>query len=186
MILLPGHGLATKLSNWELHVERLKGISSKNVHVLSQNSNDTNVMWKTVRSCNSDDDKSIADRLNQLFTSAGKTMNQKITACSWMPLRSSCKPATQNFQVQSNLLICMVALIECGITCLIFLFWIVSNNNNNKGLGELSSYSSTCRLVYSLCEIKEVTEIMKHFCLLFIWLRHIAIEISKNKNRNIF
>ena len=51
MILLPGHGLATKLSNGELHVERLKGISSKNVNALSQNSNDTNVMWKTIRSC---------------------------------------------------------------------------------------------------------------------------------------
>ena len=63
--------------------------------------------------------------------------------------------------------------------------WIVSNNNDNKGLGELG-YSSACGLVYSLCEIKEITEIMKHFCLLFIWLRHIAIEISKNKNRNIF
>ena len=81
--------LVTKLPNWKLHVERLKGISSKNVHVLSQNSNDTNVMWKTIRSCipkklgsqwrfNSDDDKTIADRLNQLFTSVGETMNQKI------------------------------------------------------------------------------------------------------------
>ena len=37
-----------------------------------------------------------------------------------MQLRSSCKPATQNFQVQSDLLSCLVALIECGITCLIF------------------------------------------------------------------
>lgn len=35
--------------------------------------------------------------------------------------------------------------------------WIVSNNNDNKGLGELSSYSSTCRLVCSLCEIKGIT-----------------------------
>ena len=82
----------------------------------------------------------------------------------------------------------MVALIECGITCLIFFIkfeLLVIYNNDNKGLGELG-YSSACGLVYSLCEIKEITEIMKYFCLLFIWSRHNAKEISKNKNRNIF
>ena len=45
-------------------------------------------------------------------------MNQKIKQTAHE--RSSCKPASWNFQVQSNLLSCMVALSECGITCLFF------------------------------------------------------------------
>ena len=43
--------------------------------------------------------------------------------------------------------------------CFLYQVCIVSNNNDNNGLGELS-FSSTCRLVYSLCEVKGITEIM--------------------------
>ena len=52
-------------------------------------------------------------------------------------------------------------------------------NNVNNGLGKLSYF------VYNLCEIKGVTEIMQCFCLLFLGSKHVAIDISKNKNRNI-
>lgn len=72
----------------------------------SENTNDTNVTWKTIRSCipkksvstrvYSNDDKTDADRFNQFFTSNGKTTNKKIkllaNECSYAPVQPTYSP----------------------------------------------------------------------------------------------
>lgn len=81
---------------------------SKNFHprFYSENTNDTNATWKTIRSCipkksvstrvYSNDDKTVADRFNQFFTSIGKTTNKKIkllaNECSYAPVQPTYSP----------------------------------------------------------------------------------------------
>ena len=89
MILLPG--LAIKIANEKKSesYRLLKGISSKNVYYRIQMTLKCNVGDNfIIRLCiskkyvsvrvYSDDDKTIADRFNQFFTSVGETTYQKI------------------------------------------------------------------------------------------------------------
>ena len=73
---------------------------------ISQNANDTNAMWKTIRSCipkksastrvYSDDDKTVANRFNQFFTSIGEITNEKIkllaNECGYAPVQPTVSP----------------------------------------------------------------------------------------------
>ena len=76
--------------NFKQEVKRELWIAQRNFveDSISQNANDTNAMWKTIRSCipkksastrvYSDDDKTVANRFNQFFTSIGEITNEKI------------------------------------------------------------------------------------------------------------
>ena len=73
---------------------------------IRQNVNDTNTMWKTIRSCMPKksasaksfckDDKTMATEFNQFFTSAGKTTLAKIQSladeCGYLPTHASSAP----------------------------------------------------------------------------------------------
>ena len=73
---------------------------------IKQNTNDTNTMWKTIRSCIpkksatvksfSKDDKTMANQFNQFFTSVGKTTLDKIQSladtCGYIPSPASFVP----------------------------------------------------------------------------------------------
>ena len=82
---------------------------------MSQNSNDTNVMWKTIRLCipkksvsvrvYSDDDKTIADRFSQFFLLRLKKQHIKKSNSSPMSvvtLQRSKPQQARNFQEPSD------------------------------------------------------------------------------------
>ena len=96
-----------------------------------EKTNDTNAMWKTIRSCipkksvsrrvYSNDDKTVANRFNQFFTSIGETTNKKIklfaNECSYAPVQPTYSPELPIAeQYYSQLLEFIVPMLK-GLCC---------------------------------------------------------------------
>ena len=87
---------------WELRLAQKTFVEDQ----IRQNANDTNTMWKTIRSCIPKksastkcfckDDKTKANEFNQFFTSVGKTTLEKIKSltdeCGYTPSHASFVP----------------------------------------------------------------------------------------------
>ena len=86
--------------NFKREVKRELRIAQRNFveDSISQNANDPNAMWKTIRSCIPKKSAStrVADRFNQFLTSVGETKNEKINLlaneCGYVPTQLTYSP----------------------------------------------------------------------------------------------
>lgn len=96
----------------------------------SENTNDTNATWKAIRSCipkksvstrvYSNDDKTVADRFNQFFTSIGKTTKKKLNCLQMNAATLQCnQPTALNYQLHNNYLqlLKFIVLMLKGLCC---------------------------------------------------------------------